>query len=107
MKLTLSCSHPTHGRIAGATPPINCGYCYPCIIRRASLHKIGFDNTVYIEASDSSYKLSTSMINEYGNPCNGRAKNLVALLESLHVYESNTDKEYYKKKLIKMGNLTL
>lgn len=107
LKLTLSCSHPTHGRMAGATPPINCGYCYPCMIRRASLHKIGFDNTEYIEAFDSSYKLSTSMINEYGNPYNGRAKDLVALLESLHVYESNTDKELYKKKLIKMGNLTL
>lgn len=107
VKLTLSCSHPTHGRMAGATPPINCGYCYPCMIRRASLHKIGFDNTEYIEESDSSYKLSTSMINEYGNPYNGRAKDLVALLESLHIYESNTDNEYYKKKLIKMGNLTL
>lgn len=107
LKLTLSCSHPTHGRMAGATPPINCGYCYPCMIRRASLHKIAFDNTEYIEAFDSSYKLSTSMINKYGNPYNGRAKDLVALLESLHIYEYNTDKQYYMKKLIKMGNVTL
>ncbi len=105
VELTLSCSHPTHGK--GATTPINCGYCYPCMIRRASLHKMGFDNTKYMEEYDSSFKLSTTMINKYGNPYSGRAKDLVALLESLHNYETNTDKDYYKKKLIKMGNLTL
>ncbi|EOU1118148.1 TPA: hypothetical protein PL520_002552 [Clostridium perfringens] len=106
VKLTLSCSHPTHGRMAGATPPINCGYCYPCMIRRASLYKIGFDDTKYIEEYDENYKLSTSMIKKFGNPYNGRAKDLVALLKFLHVYENNTDKDYYKKELMKMGNLT-
>ena len=46
------------------------------------------------------------MIKKFGNPYNGRAKDLVALLKFLHVYENNTDKDYYKKELMKMGNLT-
>jgi 7-cyano-7-deazaguanine synthase in queuosine biosynthesis len=41
--LSVSCAHPTQGRWAGA-PPGNCGYCYPCLIRRASAHKHGMDD---------------------------------------------------------------
>ena len=40
-KITISCSHPCHARYDGKTPPMNCGYCYPCIIRRASMNRIG------------------------------------------------------------------
>ncbi|WP_395549400.1 MULTISPECIES: Qat anti-phage system QueC-like protein QatC [unclassified Lacrimispora] len=105
--MTLSCSHPTHGRMAHARPPINCGYCYPCMIRRASLHKIGIDDTEYIEVYDSNYKLTTEMIERYGDPYTGRAKDLVALLEALHVYEKNENGDYYKKELVKSGNLTM
>jgi hypothetical protein len=39
---SLSCSHPEAGRYFGL-PQGNCGYCYPCIIRRASLHHAGLD----------------------------------------------------------------
>ena len=36
--LTISCSHPTNGRYRkGGTYPNNCGYCYPCLIRKSSL----------------------------------------------------------------------
>lgn len=104
---TLSCSHPTHGRMAKTSPPINCGYCYPCMIRRASLNKINFDNTKYIEYFNDDYKLSMDMIEKYGNPYSGRAKDLIAVLQALHVYENNTDENYYKKALIKLGNLSL
>ncbi len=39
---SLSCSHPEAGRYF-ELPQGNCGYCYPCIIRRASLHHAGLD----------------------------------------------------------------
>lgn len=42
--LSLSCSSPTKGRWAKA-PPGHCGYCLPCLIRRASLR--GKDSTIY------------------------------------------------------------
>jgi hypothetical protein len=42
---TLSCSSPTKGRWEGH-PVQHCGYCLPCLIRRAALDK-GLDPTVY------------------------------------------------------------
>ncbi|KAB8142890.1 hypothetical protein F8S13_11595 [Chloroflexia bacterium SDU3-3] len=40
---SVSCAHPEAGRYEG-TPYGNCGYCFPCLIRRASLHAIGNDD---------------------------------------------------------------
>lgn len=42
--LSLSCSSPTKGRWT-KKPQGHCGYCLPCLIRRASL--LGKDSTVY------------------------------------------------------------
>lgn len=39
---TISCSHPEYARLRHLDQG-NCGYCYPCLIRRASLHRIGED----------------------------------------------------------------
>lgn len=39
---TVSCAHPEAGRYIGARPG-NCGYCFPCLIRRGALHAIGAD----------------------------------------------------------------
>lgn len=36
--LTMSCSHPEIGRYSKTTPGAHCGYCVPCIIRRAALN---------------------------------------------------------------------
>lgn len=41
---TLSCSHPDVGRYIGIPPGRNCGYCVPCLIRRASMAHIDLDN---------------------------------------------------------------
>jgi hypothetical protein len=41
---TLSCSHPDVGRYRGVAPGRHCGYCVPCLIRRASLAHIGADD---------------------------------------------------------------
>lgn len=39
---SVSCAHPTAGRWQGRSGP--CGYCYPCLIRRASMHVVGLDS---------------------------------------------------------------
>jgi hypothetical protein len=40
---SISCAHPEAGRWQKLTPS-NCGYCFPCLIRRASLHRIELDD---------------------------------------------------------------
>jgi hypothetical protein len=41
---SVSCSHPEAPRWV-ERPQGNCGYCYPCLIRRASLHRLGEDRS--------------------------------------------------------------
>lgn len=43
---SLSCAHPETARYA-KRPQGNCGYCYPCLIRRASLHHVSWDTETY------------------------------------------------------------
>lgn len=40
---SVSCSHPEAPRWV-KRPQGNCGYCYPCLIRRAALHRVGADS---------------------------------------------------------------
>jgi len=40
--LTTSCARPVASRWRGG-PPGECGYCYPCLMRRAALHRLGWD----------------------------------------------------------------
>lgn len=45
---TMSCSHPGAARFAGMNPSTHCGYCVPCLIRRAAAASSGVpDPTVY------------------------------------------------------------
>lgn len=44
--LTVSCSHPEAARMR-ELPQGNCGYCFPCLIRRASLAVPGWDDEIY------------------------------------------------------------
>jgi hypothetical protein len=44
-----SCSHPDIMRRAGERPNQHCGYCVPCIIRRASLQTIGLEDSYYFK----------------------------------------------------------
>lgn len=44
--LTVSCSHPEAARMQ-ERPQGNCGYCFPCLIRRASLAVPGWDDEEY------------------------------------------------------------
>lgn len=44
--ITVSCSHPEAARWQKRDEG-NCGYCFPCLIRRASLAAVGWDNEPY------------------------------------------------------------
>lgn len=54
---SLSCSSPTKGRWRGRGIE-HCGYCFPCLIRRAALQKVG-DTTVYTLANLGGAELDT------------------------------------------------
>jgi hypothetical protein len=43
--ISMSCAHPTAGRWKKLSPFKHCGRCVPCIIRRASLHRVGWDKS--------------------------------------------------------------
>jgi hypothetical protein len=46
---TVSCSHPGAARFAGRSPNVHCGYCVPCLVRRAAAASTGLsDPTDYI-----------------------------------------------------------
>ena len=60
MQLSFSCSSPGKARWKGLSPQ-HCGYCVPCIIRRAAMHKaFGNDGTVYTEISISEMQSKNS-----------------------------------------------
>jgi hypothetical protein len=40
--LSISCARPVAGRWQ-KEPVGACGYCYPCLVRRAALHQVGWD----------------------------------------------------------------
>lgn len=103
---TLSCSHPCLSRYDKkksdkVVTPCNCGYCYPCLIRRASFAKIGRDNTRY----NPLYILSKDFILNHNN-IQGRASDLKAVLFSLRRYiEHKEESEYIRSLLIRQGPL--
>ncbi|GAB3753053.1 Qat anti-phage system QueC-like protein QatC [Spirosoma pomorum] len=47
-KSTLSCAHPDQARFKKMPPGTHCGYCTPCLIRRASLEANGLRDTKYV-----------------------------------------------------------
>lgn len=98
--LTISCSHPCLSRYDKLNPPLNCGYCYPCLIRRASMNKVKKYDGNY----NPKYTISKSFIEDF-NKIEGRASDLKALLWSLNRYLSFNCKEDIKKLVIKTGKL--
>lgn len=78
---TLSCAHPEAARWAQAEQT-NCGYCFPCLIRRASMHHVGLDRAMdytYDALSDA-----TELAQEKGS-------DLRALIRSLNRPAKPTD----------------
>lgn len=58
---TMSCSSPQAGRFHGRPVGQHCGYCVPCIIRRAALHAVGLDcESHHLDVRDSSIQADTA-----------------------------------------------
>ena len=105
---TISCSHPMRGEKGVLGRPRNCGYCFPCLIRRASLTGIDIEDQ-YLDDYVDAYKISAEFIRnqKYANPDEGRTKDLKAVLFALHDYLKNGSVEYYENKMIALGGLSL
>ncbi|WP_313232110.1 Qat anti-phage system QueC-like protein QatC [Tissierella praeacuta] len=98
---TISCSHPCQSRYDRLETPMNCGYCYPCLIRKASMNKIKYEKDEYNPYN----KLSKSFI-ENNNKIEGKAKDLKAVLYSLNRYINHIDDDnYINMLLMKSGSL--
>ncbi|WP_340392827.1 Qat anti-phage system QueC-like protein QatC [Paenibacillus sp. FSL E2-0190] len=101
-KETLSCSHPCQGRYDGVSPPVNCGYCYPCLIRRASL----IVNDFFDDHYNVNYELNRSFI-EVNNKLDGKASDLKAVLFTLKRYvDKRHDQSFIRRLLRIQGPLT-
>jgi 7-cyano-7-deazaguanine synthase in queuosine biosynthesis len=95
-KETLSCSHPCQSRYDGITPPLNCGYCYPCLIRRASLVVNGFTDDHY----NSNYSLDKEFI-EGNLKIDGKASDLKAVLYTIRRFVDNEQNSVFIRKLLR------
>lgn len=63
---TMSCSHPDIGRYQGESTPSHCGYCLPCIIRRAAVKKANMqDTSTYRDINFLSGKTASNNLNTY------------------------------------------
>ncbi len=82
--LTISCSHPCNSRWQRLPSPSNCGYCYPCLIRKASLIGLDTDSTPYNPSKYSSVEelLKTNALS---------ASDIKALIAALHRYKNSDD----------------
>lgn len=105
---TISCSHPMRGDKGVPGRPRNCGYCFPCLIRRASLNNMEIDDE-YLDTFVNDYKISTSFIrnSKFANPDSGRTKDLKAVMFALYEYLKNGSTDYYVNKMINLGGLNL
>jgi hypothetical protein len=56
---TMSCSHPSANRFTSAkNPNIHCGYCVPCLVRRAAIQAVGLDDPTPYAFTDLAVPLS-------------------------------------------------
>lgn len=58
LNVTISCSHPGASRFTGVKKQnVHCGYCYPCIIRRAAVFATGKTDPTFYTFADLSEEL--------------------------------------------------
>lgn len=63
---TMSCSHPDQGRRRGEKKACHCGYCLPCVIRKAAIKYAGFkDTSDYFDTCFKSGKTAKTNLNSY------------------------------------------
>ena len=83
---TISCSHPCvarYNRTGSREYPVNCGFCYPCLIRKASLQDVKLQNSEN-NTSTLSFIMSQSE--------SSKSADLFAVLSSVHRYKGLSDK---------------
>jgi 7-cyano-7-deazaguanine synthase in queuosine biosynthesis len=89
---TLSCAHPYRYPV-----PANCGYCYPCIIRKTALSTLEVDETEYNAVLDNNLLANIN-----------KGSDLRAILSSLNEYFTHDNKdEFLRQKLLKNGILSI
>ncbi|MDU7031058.1 Qat anti-phage system QueC-like protein QatC [Robinsoniella peoriensis] len=105
---TISCSHPMRADKGIKGRPRNCGYCYPCLIRRSSLNGINVSEE-YLEKFKEGYKISMAFAkNErYSNPDTGKTTDLKAVLLAVHNHLKYGSKDYYTQRLIALGGMSM
>lgn len=63
---TMSCSHPDVGRCRGESHTMHCGYCLPCVIRKAAIKRANLeDNSVYYDLKCEKVKVAKINLNSY------------------------------------------
>jgi 7-cyano-7-deazaguanine synthase in queuosine biosynthesis len=121
--LTISCSHPCQARYNGKTIPMNCGYCYPCLIRKASLNKLNdideeydFDDALSIEFIKKHHKYTSkgddvkallSSLNRYINSSELELKTLIMQTGLLSKDELKSAYRVYKESMEEMKSLVI
>lgn len=99
---TISCSHPCVSRwnkFGAREYPINCGYCYPCLIRKSSLLDFNTPDKRYSYESTSLDFLHQFSESDKGN-------DLSAFMSSIYRYKNMDDNEI--RRLIKCtGHLSM
>ena len=83
---TISCSHPMNVRFFKKSKPENCGYCYPCLIRRSSLGLN--DQTKY------TYDFN-NIINDDSH--NVKKSDLMALIKLIRLFKHNDQSNVIKQ----------
>lgn len=90
---TISCSHPANNRWAGGEYPQNCGYCYPCLIRKSSLAHITFPD------SDYKYDINTQLSEILKGE---KRSDLFAMLNAAATYKEKGD-DYVRNNIKRTG----
>lgn len=99
--MTISCSHPTTSRWQ-MLPAGNCGYCFPCIIRRASANHAGIDHAheylydsigtpkIIQAGGDKAVHLKSVLLhaNRY---CSGKIKPIFEVMKAGSLSHENSD----------------
>lgn len=97
---TISCSHPCLARYnknGSKEYPINCGYCYPCLIRKSSLLDICEEKKYSYQGEDFEFLMAYEE--------SEKSADLRAVLGSIYRYKHSSDKEL-KRYIRCVGELT-
>lgn len=91
MSETVSCSHPTRKTYwrRRSKEVRNCGYCVPCLIRRAAFHKVGRDavSEYGLDVCAGEVAIRSSLINTHGSIL---SQCLCGLSEAKSIYETSS-----------------